>query len=74
MDRGICKEENMKLKVGGLFTVVVALAGCSTVFSGTAPAKDGWIYVVGSHNNRATVWMCPASGEGACKEVTVDLK
>jgi hypothetical protein len=58
-----------------LLFVVLALAttGCSrNFFFSSAPAKTGWIYVVGSKNDRAQAWLCPsAPGKGQCHEIDV---
>jgi len=52
----------------------LAFAGCATGFYGTAPTKDGALYVAGEHNGDATVWKCPSTGKGECQPVTVEFK
>jgi len=59
-----------------VFLVLLALgaAGCNkNFFHASAAAKPGWIYVVGSKNDRAQVWLCPAApGKGSeCHDVDV---
>lgn len=46
--------------------------GCNTVMQGSAPAREGYIYVVGSKQNRPVVWLCPsAPKKGECQIVSV---
>lgn len=52
----------------------LALTGCATAFYGTAPSADGQVYVSGQHSGNASVWKCPATGKGECKDVNVELK
>ena len=56
-----------------LMLLVVGLAGCSTTANGVAPARQGWVYVVGSKQSRARVWLCPAtpSAGSECREIDV---
>lgn len=53
--------------------LALSATGCNkNHFFASAPAKTGWIYVVGSKNDRAQAWLCPAvPGKGACLEVDV---
>ncbi|MDB4933408.1 MAG: hypothetical protein JWP87_380 [Labilithrix sp.] len=53
--------------------LALATTACSrNFFFATAPAKTGWIYVVGSKNDRAQAWLCPAApGKGQCHEIDV---
>ena len=48
--------------------------GCNkNYFFASAPAKAGWVYVVGSKNDRAQAWLCPsAPGAGHCHEIEVE--
>jgi hypothetical protein len=64
----------MKVGILGALLALVALGtGCNTVMHGTAPAKAGYIYAVGSRNSQPTVWICPdAAGKGECHPITVD--
>ncbi len=51
---------------------LMAVAGCATTIHGTAPAGNGSLYAVGSRNNIATAWMCPATPtKGECQQITV---
>jgi hypothetical protein len=56
---------------------VIAVALCATacsrnIFFGSAPAKTGWVYVVGAKNDRAQAWLCPAvPGRGQCLEIDI---
>jgi hypothetical protein len=61
------------IRIAILAALLVAATGCSkNIFFASAPAKTGWIYVVGSKNDRAQLWLCPnAPGKGACREVDV---
>jgi hypothetical protein len=63
----------MTIRIAVLAMLLVASTGCSkNIFFASAPAKTGWIYVVGSKNDRAQLWLCPsAPGKGACREVDV---
>ena len=55
----------MALAVGG--------TACSTAALGSAPAKDGSIFVVGMKAGYSAVWLCPAQpGKGECKKVDVE--
>lgn len=48
------------------------VTGCATQMFGSAPAKDGYLYAVGSKNDQPAVWLCPnAPGKGECHAVTV---
>ena len=62
------------LKLAVLLGGALAFTGCATAFYGSAPTKDGALYVSGQHNGDAAVWKCPASGKGECEAVTVELK
>lgn len=59
--------------VMALIAMATAAMGCSkNIFFASAPAKTGWIYVVGAKNDRAQLWLCPSQpGKGACHEVDV---
>jgi hypothetical protein len=65
-------------KLGSLIAAVLLLglaAGCNTVMHGSAPAREGYIYVVGSRQNRPTVWLCPnAPKKGECQVVEVNVE
>lgn len=65
----------MPARLMALAALALALAstGCNkNVFYASAPAKAGWIYVVGAKNDRAQLWLCPAvPGKGRCQEVDV---
>ena len=63
-----------KLVVLGL--LAFASTGCSRVaFWSVAPAKTGWIYVVGAKNDRAQGWLCPAEpGKGRCQEIEIETE
>lgn len=56
-----------------LAAVAFSAMGCSkNIFYASAPAKTGWVYVVGSKNDRAQLWLCPNQpGKGGCHEVDV---
>ena len=45
--------------------------GCSTTIQGSAPAKEGFVYAVGSENNIPQAWLCPVSQKGACQKITI---
>ena len=64
----------MKLgSIGAMLCLLAVGTGCNVVVHGTAPAREGYIYAVGSRNNQPTVWLCPsAPGKGECQQVTVD--
>lgn len=69
------------LKLGSKVIAAVLLlgllttAGCNTVMHGSAPAREGYIYVVGSRQNRPTVWLCPnAPKKGECQIVEVSVE
>ena len=51
---------------------VAALAGCSTTFNAVAPGPNDTVFVAGSVQNQAQVWVCPAAGPGECKRVEVE--
>jgi hypothetical protein len=63
----------MTIRIAVLAAVLVTATGCSkSIFFASAPAKTGWIYVVGAKNDRAQLWLCPsAPGKGSCHEVDV---
>jgi hypothetical protein len=44
--------------------------GCATSLNDSAPAANGQILAVGSHNNVAAAWLCPAT-PGPCKAIDV---
>lgn len=51
---------------------LVAVSGCATTIHGTAPAGNGSLYAVGSRNNIAAAWVCPATPtKGECQPITV---
>ncbi len=51
---------------------LMAASGCATAIHGTAPAGNGSLYAVGSRNNMATAWICPATPtKGECQEINV---
>ena len=52
---------------------LAALTGCATSFHDSAPAQEGFIYVVGSSENTAAVWLCPSGpGRGDCERIDVN--
>ena len=53
-----------------LVLAALASAGCSTQAHGVAPAKQGWVYVVGAKNARPQAWLCPVQ-PGDCKMITI---
>lgn len=65
-----------RLVVGAIALLAVGSTGCSKIFfHGVAPAKQGWVYVVGSKNDRAQGWLCPSQpGQGRCKEIEIELE
>ena len=51
---------------------IVAISGCATTITGTAPTGNGSLYAVGSRNNYATAWICPTTPTKAeCQQITV---
>lgn len=62
--------------MGAIALLAFGSAGCSKIFFwGTAPAKQGWVYVVGSKNDRAQGWLCPSTpGQGRCKEIEIETE
>lgn len=51
---------------------LVATSGCATAIHGTAPTGTGSIYAVGSRNDYAAAWICPATPTKAeCQQITV---
>jgi uncharacterized protein YceK len=51
---------------------IMTVSGCATAIHGTAPAGNGSLYAVGSRNNMATAWICPATPTKAeCQQITV---
>ena len=67
---------HMKVFAGVLMIGALALSGCATRFSGSAPADPGHIYVVGGKVKpfmgwQPTVWRCPAESSGECQEISV---
>ena len=64
----------MPLRIAVFLLLAVCATGCSrSFFFASAPAKTGWIYVVGSKNDRAQAWLCPAApGNGHCHEIEVE--
>jgi hypothetical protein len=64
---------SVRSTVLALLALAFGSMGCNkNVFFSSAPAKAGWIYVVGSKNDRAQLWLCPATpGKGQCQEVDV---
>ena len=62
-----------KIAVGLLAALAFGATACSTAALGSAPAKDGSIYVVGMKAGMSAAWLCPAQpGKGDCKQVDVD--
>ena len=57
-----------------LFVIALGASGCAkNFFYASAPAKAGWVYVVGSKNDRGQAWLCPAQpGTGKCHEIEVE--
>lgn len=60
----------VRLLVAGV--ALAALAGCSTTFNAVAPGPNGTVFVAGSVQSQAQLWVCPASGPGECKRVEVE--
>lgn len=50
---------------------VAVLGGCSTTLQGTAPAREGFVYAVGSRNNKPAAWVCPVPKSGECHEIQI---
>ncbi len=51
----------MKKRIA-LLLLMTSTAACASGFNGSTPAEQpGWQYVVGFHNNRAAVWLCPTN-------------
>lgn len=63
----------MWIRSVSVVAVALCAMGCSkNIFFGSAPAKTGWIYVVGARNDRAQAWLCPSvPGKGQCHEIDV---
>jgi hypothetical protein len=66
----------MTMKSLLLAALALSAMGCNkTVFFASAPAKTGYVYVVGSKNDRAQVWLCPAQpGQGRCHEIETEVE
>ena len=64
----------MPLRFAVFLVLAICATGCSrNFFFSSAPAKTGWVYVVGSKNDRAQAWLCPsAPGTGHCHEIEVE--
>jgi len=59
------------LRLGSVLGLM-AISGCATAIHGTAPTGNGSLYAVGSRNNLATAWICPATPTKAeCQPITV---
>jgi hypothetical protein len=65
-----------RLAPGALVLLALASAGCNkTAFWSVAPAKQGWVYVVGAKNDRAQGWLCPSTPrQGGCKEIEIEVE
>jgi hypothetical protein len=62
-----------KIAVGLLATLAFGATACSTAAFGSAPAKDGSIYVVGMKAGMSAAWLCPAQpGKDECKRIDVE--
>lgn len=56
-----------------LLALLCALtAGCSTTFNAVAPGPNGTVYVAGSYQGQAAMWVCPAAGPGECRRVELE--
>jgi hypothetical protein len=58
-----------------LLLLAIAAVGCNkNIFFASAPAKPGWVYVVGSKNDKAQAWLCPAAPNqgGRCHEIEIE--
>lgn len=57
-----------------LLVIALGASGCAkNFFYASAPAKTGWVYVVGAKNDRGQAWLCPDKpGTGKCHEIEVE--
>lgn len=55
---------------------VLFIAGCATTARDSAKAtKEGYIYVVGSKDNKGSIWICPEKpGQGECEPVRIIME
>jgi hypothetical protein len=51
--------------------LVACLGGCTTTLQGTAPAREGYVYAVGSKNNQPAAWVCPVPKSGPCQPIKI---
>jgi len=65
-----------RVVVGAIALLALCSTGCAKIFFwSAAPAKQGWVYVVGSKNDRAQGWLCPSTpGQGRCKEIEIEVE
>jgi hypothetical protein len=66
-----------KIAVGLLGALAFGATACSTAAYGSAPAKDGSVFVVGTKAGfpapYPAMWVCPSQpGKGECKEIEVE--
>lgn len=60
-------------KKASLMALVCALtAGCSTTFNAVAPGPNNTVYVAGSYQGQAAMWVCPSGGPGECRRVELE--
>ena len=70
-----CARTTRTLRIRLLLAASAAamLAGCTTLYWDMAPASPGFAYVVGMHNGKAAMWLCPDTPTGQpCQEVDVE--
>jgi hypothetical protein len=53
------------------FVFIALLGGCSTTLHGSAPAREGFVYAVGSKNNLPAAWVCPVPKGAGCQPIKV---
>lgn len=59
-------------KASLLALVCVLTAGCSTTFNAVAPGPNGTVFVAGSYQGQAAMWVCPSGGPGECRRVELE--
>ncbi|CAN5813996.1 hypothetical protein BH09MYX1_BH09MYX1_45930 [soil metagenome] len=62
-----------KSSFAALVVLAAFVTACSTTFNAVAPGPNNTVYVVGSHQNEAAVWVCPATGPGDCRRVEMEV-
>ena len=61
----------MKSIVFGIF-VAVTISGCSTMYTDSARAADGGMYITGSYDGKKAIFYCPKSlNKTDCEKVEV---